>query len=107
MLDVDFDGGEMRFRSGSGLKRFFGVSSDIGRWVYKGVSPGLVISVVGLAKHSLDLRLVRDLKLPTDVREPQSPRKDGVSSLPERETKAHTQYRKLQISCILNEHISY
>lgn len=61
-----------------------------GGGVYRGVSPGLVISAVGLAKHSLDLRLVRDLKLPTDVREPQSPRKDGVSSLPESEAKTQT-----------------
>lgn len=28
---------------------------------YEGVPPGLLISVVGLAKHSLDFRLARDL----------------------------------------------
>lgn len=28
---------------------------------YDGVTPGLLTSVAGLAKHSLDLRLARDL----------------------------------------------
>lgn len=30
-------------------------------WSYDGVRPGLLISVAGLARHSFDFRLARDL----------------------------------------------
>lgn len=43
---------------------------------------GLVISVVGLARHSLDFRLASDLLLATDCRDPHRPIREGVSSFP-------------------------
>lgn len=46
-----------------------------------GLRVGLA-SVLSLTRHSLDLRLARDLQLGKEAREPQSPSMEGVGSFP-------------------------
>lgn len=46
-----------------------------------GLRVGLA-SVLSLTRHSLDLRLARDLQLGREAREPQSPSMEGVGSFP-------------------------
>lgn len=38
--------------------------------------------MLSLTRHSLDLRLARDLQLGSEAREPQSPSMEGVGSFP-------------------------
>lgn len=52
-----------------------------GRGSQLGLRVGLA-SVLSLTRHSLDLRLARDLQLGREAREPQSPSMEGVGSFP-------------------------
>lgn len=52
-----------------------------GRGSQLGLRVGLA-SVLSLTRHSLDLRLARDLQLGKEAREPQSPSMEGVGSFP-------------------------
>lgn len=52
-----------------------------------------------LTKHSLDLRLAKDLELGKEAREPHRPSMDGVLSFPEgtKQQKVHTSRNRVDL----------
>lgn len=66
--------------AGAGGPRSVAVGRQ-GRGSQLGLRLGLA-SVLSLTRHSLDLRLAKDLQLGSEAREPQSPSMDGVGSFP-------------------------